>query len=369
MTQRNFSLFFVLLMTLATLTLGSARADVVKLRVDHPDRYVVVKGDTLWDISARFLKSPWHWPKIWNINEQIVNPHLIYPGDVILLSYDAEGRPVLSVQRGEQLAPVTVDETVEVAPRYETRRIDSRTIRLSPKVRVLSLESAIPTIPPAEIAPFLSKPLVVGKRELEDAGYVAIGMDDRLILGPRSEFYARGVNLQEQHYKIFRTGDALRDPETGEILAYEAIDLGDARMLEPGDPAKMVVISARQEILPRDRLLVSPRVHALPYYAPRAPKKKVSGWILAADNAVAEIGPKTVVAISLGRKDGVDVGHVLRVMRHVGKRRDPVTRRKYQLPDEESGLIMIFRTFDRISYALVMSATRSIRINDVVATP
>lgn len=368
MTQRNFSLFFLLWVTLATVILGSARADVVKLRDDHPDRYVVVKGDTLWDISARFLKSPWHWPKIWKINEQIANPHLIYPGDVILFGYDAEGKPVLTVQRTEQLGPVTT-ETLEEGPRYESRRIDSRTTRLSPKVRVLPLESAIPTIPPAEIAPFLAKPLVVGKRELDDAGYVAIGMEDRIILGAGDHFYARDVNLREEDYKIFRAGEALRDPESGEVLAYEAIDLGDARMLQPGDPARMLVVSARQEILPRDRLLVSPRAQALPYYAPRAPKKNVRGWILAADNAVAEIGPKTVVAISLGRKDGVEEGNVLRVMRHAGKRRDPVTRRNFKLPDSESGLVMVFRTFDRISYALVMSATRAIRINDVVVTP
>ena len=233
----------------------------------------------------------------------------------------------------------------------------------------MSLDSAIPTIPPADIAPFLAKPLVVGKHELENAGYVTIGLRDRIILGPSSEFYARGVNLREEEYKIFRAGEALRDPETGEILAYEAIDLGDARMLEPGDPAKMLVIAARQEILPTDRLLVSPRVQALPYYAPRAPKKKVKGWVLAAENAVAEIGPKMVIAISVGRRDGVEEGSVLRVKRHAGERRDPVTRRKYRVPDEDSGLVMVFRTFDRISYALVMSATQSIHINDAVVTP
>lgn len=368
MTQRNFSLFFLLWVTLTAVILGSAHADVVKLRDDHPDRYVVVKGDTLWDISARFLQSPWHWPKIWKINEQIANPHLIYPGDVILFGYDAEGKPILTVQRTEQLGPVTT-ETLEEGPRYESRQIDSRTTRLSPKVRVLPLESAIPTIPPAEIAPFLAKPLVVGKHELEDAGYVAVGMGGRIILGAGSEFYARDVNLREQEFKIFRTGEALRDPETGELLAYVAIDLGDARMLEPGDPAKMLIVAARKEIVPQDRLLVSPRLHALPYYAPRAPKKKVKGWILAANNAVAEIGPKTIVAISLGRKDGVEEGNVLRVMRHAGKRRDPVTRRTFKLPDEESGLVMVFRTFDRISYGLIMSATQSIHINDAVVTP
>ena len=362
----NFNRFLILLVSVAVVGASAARADTVKLKEDHPDRYVVVKGDTLWDISARFLKNPWHWPKIWKINQQIANPHLIYPGDVILLSYDAEGKPMLTVQRMEKLAPPTT-EALETAP--PARPTDERTVRLSPRVRTQSLESAIPTIPPAEIAPYLSKPLVVGRTELEQAGYVTVGLDDRLILGPRSEFYARGIDNKEEEFKIFRRGQELRDPETGRILAWEAIDLGDARMLEPGDPAKLVVVAARQEIVPRDRLLVSPKQEALPYYAPRPPKKKVRGWILAAADAVAEIGPNVVVAVSVGRKDGIETGNVLRVMRHAGKQQDPVSRRRYTLPDEESGLIMVFRTFDEVSYALVMSASQPIHINDAVITP
>lgn len=345
-------------------------ADNVQIRPDHPDRYVVVKGDTLWDISTHFLKTPWHWPKIWKINEQIANPHLIYPGDVIIFKY-VDGKPVLTVQRTEELAPTT---PVEGAPPTTTttlyRPIDPNTERLSPRVRHLPLDSAIPTIPPGEIAAFLTGPLVVGRDELEDAGYVTAGLDDRLILGPGSEFYARGIaSRDEDYYKVFRRGRALRDPESGEILAYEAIDLGDARLLKYGDPAKMIILSARQEILPTDRLLVSPRKPALPYYAPHPPKRKLSGWIIAAENSVAEIGPHTVIAISLGRSDGIEKGHVMKAMRHVGQQMDPVTRQRYKLPDEESGLIMVFRVFDRVSYALVMSATRSIHINDVVITP
>ncbi len=369
--QGNISRFLILLVSITVLGASAARADVVKLKEGHPDRYVVVKGDTLWDISARFLKSPWHWPKIWKINTQIANPHLIYPGDVIILTYDAEGRPMLTVERTERLAPTTPEtlETTEAAPPPTTRRIDERTVRLSPRVRSVPLESAIPTIPPAEIAPYLNKPLVVGRTELEQAGYVTTGLDDRLILGPRSEFYARGIDNKEEEFKLFRRGDALRDPETGKVLAWEAIDLGDARMLEPGDPAKLVIIAARQEILPRDRLLVSPKQEALPYYAPRPPKKKVNGWVLAAEDAVAEIGPNVVIAISVGRKHGIETGNVLRVMRHIGKHKDPVTRRRYMLPDEESGLIMVFRAFDEVSYALVMSASQPIHINDAVTTP
>jgi hypothetical protein len=347
------------------------RADEVTLKPDHPDRYVVVKGDTLWDISARFLRSPWHWPRIWNINEQIANPHLIYPGDVILLRYDAEGRPVLTVERAERLAPRPT-ERVEAAPGAEVeerRPTDSRTVRLSPTVREEPLEAAIPTIPPAEIDPFLSAPLVVGREELRDAGYVTTGLDDRIILGAGADFYARGVDQKAREFKIFRQGRALRHPESGEVLAYEAIDLGDARMVHPGDPTRLTITAARQEIAPTDRLLAIATSPGLPYYQPRSPTKKVHGWILLGHNAVAEIGPKTVVAISVGRRDGIEEGHVLRVMRHVGRRLDPVTRTSYTLPEEESGLVMVFRVFERVSYALVMNATRPIHINDAVETP
>lgn len=347
------------------------RADEVKLKPDHPDRYVVVKGDTLWDISARFLQSPWHWPRIWNINEQIANPHLIYPGDVILLRYDADGRPILTVERTERLAPGTTGR-VETAPEatVEDRRpTDSRTVRLSPAVREESLDAAIPTIPPAEIDPFLSAPLVVGRDELRDAGYVTTGLDDRIILEAGVDIYARGVDQKARDFKIFRRGRELRDPESGEILAYEAIDLGDARMVHPGDPSRLTILAVRQEVAPTDRLLAIATRPGLPYYQPHAPTKKVRGWILLGHNAVAEIGPKTVVAISVGRRDGVEEGHVLRVMRHVGKRLDPVTRTSYSLPEEESGLVMVFRVFERVSYALVMNATRPIHINDAVVTP
>lgn len=339
-----------------------AFADDVQLRPDHPERYTVVRGDTLWDIASRFLKSPWHWPRIWKINQAIRNPHLIYPGDVIVLRY-VDGQPELTLLRAEKL---NADGSATMAVGAPGGNV----FKLQPRVHSEALDQAIPTIPPGAIVPFLTQPLAVGERELEEAGYVTIGLDSRIALGDHSEFYARGVsNRDAEYFQVFRPGKPLKHPETGELLGYEAIYLGDARRLESGDPTKLVVTAVKQEILPTDRLLVAPPRAALPYYYPRPPANRVEGRVISALNAVSEVGPYTVVALSLGRREGLEEGHVLRVMRHVGKHNDPVTRRDYPLPDEESGLVLVFRIFDKVSYGLVMNANRPIHILDAVVTP
>lgn len=361
-----------ILIILLALVPGWLSADEVQLKPNHPERYTVVKGDTLWDIAARFLKSPWHWARVWRINEAIKNPHLIYPGDVIVLRY-VDGQPELTVLRNEKLpvegaAPQTGPTLESTGPVATTG--DGSTQRLSPRVHATSLERAIPTIPPNAIVPFLTQPLAVGDNELERAGYVTVGLDNRIALGNQSEFYARGVTgASDDYFQIFRPGKALKHPETGEILAYEATYLGDARLIDAGDPTKLVVTAVKQEILPTDRLLAAPPRAALPYYFPHAPSKPVQGRVIAALNAVAEVGPYTVVALSLGTREGIEDGHVLRVMRHVGSHKDPLTRQSYALPDEESALVLVFRTFEKVSYALVMNATRPVHLLDAVVQP
>ncbi|MBS1235533.1 MAG: peptidoglycan-binding protein [Proteobacteria bacterium] len=353
-----------------------AYADTVALTPDHPDRYVVQKGDTLWDISKRFLKDPWRWASVWTINDQVKNPHLIYPGDVILLTY-VDGKPQLSVAREEKVVPApagveeqTVTPTTAIEEPAGETPTGMNVVKLRPKAHAESITSAIPTISPEAIVPFLTEPLAVGRSELDRAGYVTIGLDDRRALGDGSQFYARGLkNSGTEYYQIFRQGAALKHPDTGEILAYEALFLGDARLLESGDPAKLMVTRVKQEILPTDRLLQTPEKAALPYYFPRAPEKNVDGRILAAVNGLREFGPNTIVAISLGKREGMEEGHVLRIMRHVGLSKDPVTQRMYKLPDEETGLLMIFRVFDKVSYALIMNATRPVHIHDALRTP
>ncbi len=354
------------------------KGDVVQLRPDHPDRYVVQRGDTLWDIASRFLQSPWNWPKIWTINEQIANPHLIYPGDVLVLRF-VGGRPQVTV--AERPAPVAPEGAApEAAPRagaeapvvreYEGVQgaPSGRVTKLSPRIIEKPLEKPIPTISPEQILPFLSKPLVIDKNELKKAGYVTIGLDDRIALGDNSQFYARGLkDTDAEVYQLFRRGQRIRDGR--KTLGYEAVYLGDARMLEPGDPARLVVTSVKQEILPSDSLLVAPAREPLPYFFPHAPAKDVKGRIVTAFEALSELGPYTIVTVNLGQDDGIDEGTVLRIMRNAGKRKDPVRGGKYYLPPEESGLMMVFRSFEELSYGLVINATQPIHINDDVITP
>ena len=365
--------FFLLIIALFLTSASFSRADEVQLKPDHPERYTVVKGDTLWDISTRFLKSPWHWPKIWKINQEIKNPHLIYPGDVIVFRM-VDGKPELTVLRKETVTAPGLPSLPESAkarePATAVTPADGRTVKLGPQVHTEGLDAAIPTIPPNAILPFLTRPLVVGENELEQAGYITTGLDDRIALGNGSQFYARGLKDGDpEYYQIVRLGKAIRHPETRELLAYELLYLGNARRLETGDPSKLVVTEVKQEIIPTDRLVEAPKKASLPYYYPHPPKTQVEGRIVSALNAVAEIGSYTVVGISLGAREGIEEGSVLRVMRHAGKHKDPVTRQRYMLPDEESALVLVFRAYEKMSYALVMTATQPVHMLDVVVTP
>lgn len=365
--SRNPKPQFLLTLLLVSLVAGaSVHAADVALKADYPARYTVVKGDTLWDIAARFLKNPWQWPEIWKLNERIKNPHLIYPGDVIALRY-VNGKPELTLLRNEKLgtAPASSEPAAEAPARP--------TVKLSPRIHTEPLEKAIPTIPPNAIAPFLTQPLVVSEHELQKAGYVTTGLDDRIALGNTSEFYARGLtDTTQEFYQIFRRGKPILNPNNPEdILGYEAVYLGDAKRLQSGDPAKLVVTRVKQEIIPGDRLIASTRKPALPYYYPRPPKTKVEGKVLSAlsDIATVELGTHSIITINLGAREGVEEGNVLRVLYHVGSHKDPVTREPYQLPDEQAALIMVFRVFERLSYALVMNANRPVHILDTVVSP
>lgn len=372
MACRKASLVWVLSLLLAISV--PVEADTVALNPNHPERYTVVKGDTLWDISSRFLKDPWQWAQVWTINPQIKNPHLIYPGDVIVFTY-INGKPALTLLPAEKLAPPAAAEGqapgAPAAQALPPPPVPLGTVKLEPQVRAEPLKEAIPTISPEVIRPFLTQPLVVSRTQLEKAGYVTEGLDNRVALGDQSKFYARGLGKNPAHYyQVFRPSIPLKDPETGETLGYQATYLGDAELLAPGDPSKLVVTRVKEEILPTDRLVAVPEHQPpLPYYYPHAPKEKVHGSIIWASDAVNQFGPMTVVAISLGANKGMEAGDVLRIMHHTGKHLDPVTQRYYEIPDEQEGLLMVFRVFDKVSYALVMSASRSVRLYDTVRTP
>jgi hypothetical protein len=319
-----------------------------ELAPNHPDRYTVVKGDTLWDISKRFLKNPWFWPEIWQVNPQIKNPHLIYPGDVLGLVY-VEGKPKLTmIQRGP----------------------DSEVLKLSPKARITPLDTAIPTIPLSAISSFLTRNRVVAPAELKSAPYVLVGQDDRLVTGAGDVIYGRGDPKGADKMGIYREGGRYVDPETGEFLGLEAKSIATARITAvKGQVITMNVIRSSSEIQQGDRLLPTDDSVINSTYTPSAPDKPIGGRMIAVDSGVSQIGQYNVVVINKGRREGLKEGNVLAIYKDGGLVRDPYTKEKVALPAEKAGLLMIFRVYKKLSYGLILNAQRPLAIMDKVKNP
>ncbi|MCF6281848.1 MAG: LysM peptidoglycan-binding domain-containing protein [Candidatus Polarisedimenticolaceae bacterium] len=327
----------------------AAFAAPVELNSVHPERYTVVRGDTLWDISARFLRDPWHWPDVWQANSQIENPHLIYPGDVIALSF-IDGAPVLRVERAA-----------------------SRDLKLSPKVRSELLDQAIPTIPIDAIAQFLTRPYVLDKGELDDAPYVVHFLGDHIIGGAGHQIYVRAITEpQSWKYEVVRPGKPYIDPITDEILGYEALFVGNADLQRTGDPAKLLLTKTEMETVIGDRLMPIITDEPLTNFQPKAPETLIEGQIISVLNGVSQIGQYHTVVLNRGSHDGLAPGHVLRILQGGEEIRDIVNYRRSErikLPLEEAGILMVYRTFERVSFGLVMYATDSLHVNDTVRTP
>lgn len=342
---------------LAWILSAAAYAQTVALAPDHPERYTVVKGDTLWDISARFLRDPWLWPEIWHVNPAIENPHLIYPGDLIILSFQ-EGKPVLSLER----RPLPESELPVV--------------KLSPQIRATELDSAIPTIPMDAIQQFLTRTRVVGEAEAKKSPYIVSMEEGRLIGGSEHEIYARKLpqDSRGKNYSVFRIGESYRNPgaKKEDILGYEATHVADAKVLVTGDPSTLLIIQSSREALPGDRLLLEQESRFDRNFAPHAPKGPISGEIVAVPDAVSRVGRYQVVVVNIGTREGAAPGMVLGINQSGETVRDTLREDKpeaVKLPDTRAGLVMLFRTFDRVSYGLVMQATRDIRLHDTVTNP
>ena len=360
-------------------------AQPAAMQDNAPERYTVQRGDTLWAISGRYLKEPWRWPELWKMNqEQLKNPHLIYPGDVIVLDRSS-GEPRLSL--------VQLDTT-----------------KLEPKIRSeASPNSAVPSILPSVIEPFLSKPMVVSENELDAAPRIVATADDRVTLGPGDRAFVQGISRDKgDQWQIFRRGDPLVDPENNQILGYEAIYLGDAQVRQHGDVATIQITKSVQEIYRNDRLLPLGKQTPIFAYVPQPPKSPVKGRIISTYGGLQETGPLSIVTLSKGSKDGLQVGTVLAIERsqtsaRYSQRTAPLFGREgpsgsdaprtyysekiparatlmergevitnkdiAQLPDQRYGLVMVFRTFDRASFALVMEASRPVTVSDYVTNP
>ena len=354
-------------LVLAAACAHAASADTIRLRHHVPERYTVVSGDTLWTIAGHFLRDPWQWPEIWNHNQQIHNPHLIYPGDVIILSYDRLGRPELAVLPTERLGPGSQRRTTEATAEGN---VVLPVVALKPSILSQPYTEPVPTIKPEAIAPFLVRMGVVNRTALAHAGYVLGGTDHRAAMGTLDTFYARNLGSPlAKSYIIERRGEALHAPGSLKVLGYQTVYIGRAHVIHNQSPRMMRVDEARRVVRAGDRLVPAPPAKALPYYYPRPPKTQVHGHIIAALQSMHDLGPGTVVAVDLGRDEGMKAGYVLSILRRAQPLIDPKTHKIVPLPDRRSGVLMVFRPFARVSYALVMSATRPIRIGDAAATP
>lgn len=360
---------------------GWANADVIALNPDRPDQYVVQKGDTLWGISSQFLRDPWLWPDVWDFNPQIENPHLIYPGDIIVLSFKEGGEPVLRVKRRSETISHTTGGGERPAAGDTFTRKPGRVVsavgtkRISPRVRAFQKDRAIPTIPLDVIEQFLSKPLVISERELKESPYIVAGEDGHLIAGAGDTVYARGISAgKTNRYNIYRTGRAYQNPgaRRDDILGYEAIHVGSALVRSFGDPSTLQISQSERETLLGDKLIPILSAESEINFIPHAPSTPIEGNVIELLDAISRIGQFQTAVLNVGEFDGMEVGHVLAIYRKGENIRDDISpdpRDRVKLPDTRSGLVMIFRTFDRVSYGLVMTSETDIRLYDLVRNP
>ena len=358
---------------------AQAGVPLSEIATNAPDSYLIKSGDTLWAISGLFLTSPWRWPELWGMNmSDIQNPHLIYPGQRLVLERK-DGRATLRLAGGGG-----------------SDAIPTETIRVSPRTRFEALDRGpLPAIKASLIEPFLAEPIVVDAEGLSNAPRIVAAQEGRVLLARGDRAYARGpsgsplidARGKQQAFRVFRNATPLKDPSSGEILGYEAQYVGKAllaRSETKGEvtnakgvttsaitPATIDIVSAKEEMRVGDRLLPEPP-RELVSYAPRAPASDVHGRVVSVyGSAVVNAAQNQVVAISLGRRDGIEPGHVLAILKDGAQVVDTTDTAKplLKLPDERNGLLMVFRSFDRVSYALVLDITTAVNIGDRLVSP
>jgi LysM repeat protein len=376
---------------IAALALTAPGAQAVTLKADAPDTYVVQPGDTLWSIAGRFLEDPWRWREVWRGND-IGNPNRIYPGDVLRLSV-RDGQPRIGL-----------DDEV---------RGGARVVKLSPKVRASALQEPVPTIPIASIAPFLTLPYVADTDQIRRAPYVVGFPDERIVAGVGDSVYVRRIDdKRNQRFQVLRPGESLKDPDTNETLGHLAVFVASAELQRVGDPAKLRILRSEREVAIGDRVIPADLEEPLTNFFPRPGPAGLRGRILAVLNGVSQIGQFDVVVLNKGTKERVARGDVFEVYQGGNMARDEVLagesnfnwrdqsplstefwygpnakifrwrsdpfppavevrypRASYVEPYERSGVLMVFRTFDRVSFGLILEATRAMRVEDRIATP
>ncbi len=326
-----------------------------------PKSYTVKRGDTLWGIAATFLRDPWLWPEVWYINPQVANPHLIYPGDTLALAFGRDGRPLVRLEQGGAA-------------------------RLEPRLRSAPLEGAIPTIPYAAIAAFLSRPTVLTNEQVRNAPHVVAFREEHVVAGTGHEVYISDLQATpNSRFSVVHIGEALRDPDDGKVVGYEGIYTATALVSHPGNPAKALLIDAARETLQGDKVLAADLDVPLNFML-RAPRNEVHGRILSVVDGTDLIGQYQIVVINRGKRHGIDAGHVLavdqagEVVRDVYSQRSSASRflgdnvgislsPRVKLPDERAGTLLVFKSFDRVSYGLIVGASNPMHVGDVVHNP
>jgi nucleoid-associated protein YgaU len=338
------SLLALLLLTAS----GLVQAQVL-LREGHPQRYTVVAGDTLWDISGKFLKEPWKWREVWQANPQVNDPNLIYPGDTLALTY-VDGQPRVTLNRGESRG----------------------TIKLSPRVRSTPTVEAIPSIPLGAINAFLiSNRIVDNAEQFSAAPYIVAGNAERVLSGSGDRIYARGtLDPHQSVYGIFRQGKTYIDPQTEEVLGINADDIGSAEVVATeGDVSTLILQRSTQEVRLGDRLFSSEERAINSTFMPAAPQSAIEGLIIDVPRGVTQIGEYDVVTLNKGKRDGLMEGNVLAIYKTGETVRDRISGEAVKIPDERAGLLMVFRTYEKLSYGLVLQANRSMAVRDKVRNP
>lgn len=343
---------------------ASAGVPLSELAPNAPDRHTVVSGDTLWDISKLFLKSPWRWPELWGMNrDQIRNPHLIYPGQVLVLVKTGD-RARLEMAQG---VGGTADGTVKLSPQMRISALDS---------------SAIPSIPLNLIQPFLTDAVVFDTDELAKAPRIVAAQEGHVVLGQGDLAYARGDFGGATDFRVFRTSRPLIDPTTKEVLGYEAPYVGTADLIRPGEdrktpdgktqivPATMKINRVKQEVAVGDRLAPVPQ-RQFDRYVPHAPEKAMSGQIVSVYGEALNAGQNQIVALNRGARDGVERGHVFALWRDgeavldkTGDKAVPI-----KLPDERHGVLFVFEVYQRVSYALIITVQQPVKAGDRFTQP
>jgi hypothetical protein len=338
--------------------------ETIVYEAEYPETYIVQEGDTLWDISTTFLRDPWYWPEIWFKNPQIENPHLIFPGDTLAIIYVGGKRRVQLQARGEEGAILTQSETPEGLP----------IVKVNPRIRSRAIDASIPSIQIDAIRHLIARPLVIDEETLNNSAYVLASLDDHLINSINDKLYVRKLDTSSGNgrYHIYRPNRPLYDPITEELLGYEALYVGESKLVLRGDPASVRVTNSEREILRNDRVMPMDNTSFERDFYPTPPDTDVEGQIVALLDAISQTGLYQTIAINLGQRDGLETGNVLRIRRFgavIPDKAEEDPRFRVKLPDEQVGMAMVIRSFEKMSYALIMEADFPITLNDYVESP